>query len=175
MNEEILLQVKPKYIWWIRALNKVCNPVGIVIFLMIFAYIGVPLLFLPDVLKESYGMSYICSISLIIIALCLFLALIINIAIFFDKKNFEVTNYKVYNDRIEFEEGFINHKYTTIQLKDIKEIHLEQNFFQRKAELGSIRFVTAANNSTTNTGVYFRDIENSKYVYAKVKEIHEKV
>ena len=175
MNEEILLEVKPKYIWWLRALSKLCNPVTLVVFFMTLAYIGVPLLFLPDALKESYGMSYIASFSLIFIALFVFFALIINIIIFFDKKNFEVTNYKVYNDRIEFEEGFINHKYTTIQLKDIKEIHLEQNFFQRKAELGSIRFVTAANNSTTNTGVYFRDIENSKYVYAKVKEIHEKV
>ena len=92
---------------------------------------------------------------------------------FMDRKNYEVTNYKIYNDRIEFEEGFINHKYTTIRMVDIKEIHLDQNFIQRKAEIGTIRFVTAANNSTTSTGVCFRDITNSMAVYAKVKQIHE--
>ena len=56
---------------------------------------------------------------------------------------------------------------------DIKEIHLDQNFIQRQAEVGTIRFVTAANNSTTSTGVCFRDITNSMAVYAKVKQIHE--
>ena len=32
MNEEILLEVKPKYIWWLRALSKVINPVFCVTF-----------------------------------------------------------------------------------------------------------------------------------------------
>ena len=58
-------------------------------------------------------------------------------------------------------------------MADIKEIHLNQNFIQRKAELGTIRFTTAANNSTTNTGICFRDIQNSMAIYAKIKQIHE--
>ena len=58
-------------------------------------------------------------------------------------------------------------------MEDIKEIHLNQNFIQRKAELGSIQFITAANNSTSSTGVCFQDIQNSKAIYAKIKQIHE--
>ncbi len=169
MNDEILLEVKPKYIWWLRIIERIniaiyCTCVSLAIFISVALYMGL--------VTKNQSFDITIEIVASIISIILGIAAIISI---FDKKNFEVTNYKVYNDRIEFEEGFINHKYTTIQLIDIKEIHLEQNFFQRKAELGSINFVTAANNSTTNTGVYFRDIENSKYVYAKVKEIHGQI
>jgi len=179
MNEEVLLEVKPKYLWWIRICSKLFMLlVSIFVLapliagnLMIIAYnifnIANSFLGKGDVEIEIGYIFGIASYILMVVGL-------LSKPLFFDKKNFEVTKYRIYSDRIEFEEGFINHKYTTIQLKDIKEIHLEQNFFQRKAELGSIRFVTPANNSTVNTGIYFTDIENSKYVYAKVKEIHEK-
>ena len=92
---------------------------------------------------------------------------------FLDKKNFEVTSYKVYNDKIDFEEGFINHKHSSIIFKDVKEIHLDQNFIQRKYNVATVRFITAANNPMGETSIRFQDIENAQYVYTKVKEIHE--
>jgi len=101
------------------------------------------------------------------------------ILLYLNKKNFEVTNYKVYQDRIEFEQGFINHKYTTLNMIDIKEIHLIQNFFQKKLGLGTIKFITAGNaNNEKNrnlffTGISFSDIENSLAIYTKIRQIHE--
>lgn len=92
---------------------------------------------------------------------------------FLDKKNFEATSYKIYNDKIDFEEGFINHKHSSILFKDVKEIHLDQNFIQRKYNVATVRFITASNNPMGETSIRFQDIENAQYVYTKVKEIHE--
>ena len=92
---------------------------------------------------------------------------------FLDKKNFEVTSYKIYNDKIDFEECFINHKHSSILFKDVKEIHLDQNFIQRKYNVATVRFITAANNPMGETSIRFQDIENAQYVYTKIKEIHE--
>lgn len=94
---------------------------------------------------------------------------------FLDKKNFEVTSYKVFPARIEFEEGFLNPKYTTIKIEDIKEIHFSQNFVQRNAKLGTIKFITAANTDTTGTGLTFTDIEYPDVIYNKIKQIHENI
>ena len=58
-------------------------------------------------------------------------------------------------------------------MEDVKEIHLTQNFLQKYANLATIRFVTPANNANTSTGVTFMDIENSNYVYAKLKQLQE--
>ena len=170
METEILLEVKPKYVNYVRFF---CNP-GIEALLLIFVFSmlsavpGIALL-----LSELLQIRLLTvSISLILLSL-VFLSLIFSIILYFNEKNFEATIYRVYADRIEFEEGFINHKYTTIKMTDIKEIHLVENFIQRKADLGSIKFITAANNSTSSTGVCFQDIQNSKVVYAKIKQIHE--
>jgi hypothetical protein len=58
-------------------------------------------------------------------------------------------------------------------MEDIKEIHFMQNFLQRFASIGTIKFITAANNSASSTGVAFVDVENSNYIYTKVKQVHE--
>ena len=172
MDTEILLEIKPKYIDWVRTFSILCSPGCITTIIMFLC--GFPITALvAELLMELLNINFVISL---IITIILFLSLFLAgfaLALFFDRKNYEVTTYRVFSDRIEFEEGFINHKYTTIRMADIKEIHLDQNFIQRKAELGTIRFTTAANNSTTNTGICFRDIQNSMAIYAKIKQIHE--
>ena len=163
MNTEVLLEIKPKYVDYIRFFYNVVISFLVILCLSMLDWL-IPMLM--DIPEPQLWYVYIAMNILL-------LALLTGVLMLFDRKNYEVTNYKVYNDRIEFEEGFINHKYTTILMVDIKEIHLEQNFIQRQAEVGSVRFVTAANNSTTSTGVYFRDIQNPIDVYTKVKQIHE--
>ena len=93
--------------------------------------------------------------------------------LFIDQHNYQVTNYKIYNDRIEFEEGFINHKFTTLKIENIKEIHLLQNIVQRKYKLSTIKFITSANNGSTCSGISFMDIENAQYVYTKMKQLQK--
>ena len=164
--KELLLELKPKFNALVRYtffLNIICSFGAAYIFSMLILFTVLFQLKLPEnLLFGAYGVSY---------ALLFLLSLMIIVAM--DKKNFEVTSYKVYDDKIEFEEGFINHKYKTVKFADVKEIHHEQNFFQRKVGLGTIKFVTAANVGT-RTGISFADIENSNEVYLKVKEIIEK-
>ena len=167
MDNEILLEVKPKYIMWLQVLINV----GVVLLcLLLFLILFIP--FFAGILIATILTINVGPIVTFICLLLLIFAILMALTLFIVRKNYEATNYKVYGDRIEFEEGFINHKYATIKMQDIKEIHLEQNFFQRMAQLGTIRFVTAANLGVS-TGVCFKDIENSSLIYAKIKQIHE--
>ena len=128
--------------------------------------------------ESSDGQFYVYTYIIFLIIFCVLFALLTAIIAYINKKNFEVTDYKVFDDRIDFDEGFINHKHVSVLFKDIKEIHLDQNFVQRKYNIATIRFVTPAsnpNNQYANVGVKFQDIENAQYVYAKVKEIHEEL
>ena len=163
---ELLLELKPKFDKVVRCFNylNILYSVGVayILSMVLFFAVLISLKLSENTVFLAYG---ICYLALLYISLIVFVIL--------DKKNFEVTSYKVYDDKIEFEEGFINHKYTTVKFADVKEIHHEQNFFQRKVGLGTIKFVTAANVGT-RTGISFVDIENSNEVYLKVKEIIEK-
>lgn len=167
MNNEVLLEVKPKFVGFVRLFSADS--------LMAFVFSPIILLIImtlkdPNALEGLSANEALMSVvipEIVIVVLLLLLFLIVA------KKNYEATSYKVYSDRIEFEEGFINHKRTTIKMADVNEIHLTQNFLQRYANLATIRFVTPANNANTSTGVTFMDIENSSYVYAKLKQIQE--
>ena len=134
--------------------------------------------FLLASINEQALNSFLNIILCFVVNFIVLFLITLNIRVYIDKKNFEVTNYKIYQDRIEFEEGFINHGYTVLKLADIKEIHLTQNFIQRREELGTIKFVTAANSSYSMIGVgmagiAFKDIENSLAIYTKIKQLHE--
>ena len=163
--DRLLLELKPKFDKVVRCFNflNIAYAFGSAYMLsMVLLFAVIMPTFTGDNVFIAYG---ICYLVILYISLIVFVIL--------DKKNYEVTSYKVFDDKIEFEQGFINHKYTIIKLADVKEVHHEQNYFQRKVGLGTIKFVTAAN-ATSRTGVAFVDIENSNEVYLKVKEIIEK-
>ena len=167
MSDEILIEVRPKFVSFVKLFSAdslmafAIAPIILVVIMIVFAPNGL------EGMSANQALMYVVIPELIIVALLLLIFL------FIAKKNYEVTSYKVYSDRIEFEEGFINHKYTTIKIEDVKEIHLTQNFLQRMVNIATVRFVTSANNSTVSTGISFCDIENSNYVYAKLKQIQE--
>ena len=163
MDTEVLLEIKPKYVGYIRFFYNIVISFLAILCVAMVDWLIPMLMNLPE---PQLWYVYIAINILLWLWLTGFL-------MFLDRKNYQVTNYKVYNDRIEFEEGFINHKCTTIKICDVKEIHWTQNFLQRFANLATIRFVTPANNSATFSGVTFMDIENSKYIYAKLKQIQE--
>lgn len=173
MSDEILLEIKPKFNNLVRVFsnNLIYAAAGVYVIEMFLVLVFITI---SGTLPETFSLpSEELMVSYIIILSCLIFILLLPLFIWLNKKNYEVTSYKVYNDRIEFEEGFINHKYTTIKIEDVKEIHLTQNFLQRFANLATIRFITSANNSTTLSGIAFMDIENANYVYAKLKQIQE--
>jgi len=92
------------------------------------------------------------------------------------KKEYSATTYKVYTDRIDFENGFFNTNYISIKWKDVKEIHYNQGIVQKLFGIGTINFITAANsNSSSYTGIRFNNIQTPREIYAKMLEIHQSI
>ena len=176
MNE-LIMEVNPKFCLLQRAIANFNKEFRITIIAEVIIFMFINVIFFAtnkslilNLIKNNQDDEltiYMSIIALILIAVIF--PLVVLLFSYLDKKNFEVTNYKIYNDRIGFDEGFINHKHTSILFKDIKEIHLDQNFIQRKYNIATIRFVTPS----VNLGVKFQDIENAQDVYTKVKEIHD--
>jgi uncharacterized membrane protein YdbT with pleckstrin-like domain len=54
------------------------------------------------------------------------------------KLNYARSEYKFFDDRLEFVEGFFSLSKRVIRLKDIKEVTLRKGLFQRQYGLGSI-------------------------------------
>lgn len=175
MNE-LIMEVKPKFCLLQRAIANFDKEFRITIAAQAIVLMFINVIFFAvnkslilDLIENNQEelAIYMCIVALVL--LTLIFSLIVLLFSYLDKKNFEVTSYKIYNDRIGFDEGFINHKHISILFKDIKEIHLDQNFIQKKYNIATIRFVTPS----VNLGVKFQDIENAQDVYAKVKEIHD--
>jgi uncharacterized membrane protein YdbT with pleckstrin-like domain len=76
------------------------------------------------------------------------------IAYFGKKLNYARTEYKFSEDRLEFEEGFFNVTEKVINLRDVKEVTLRKNVFQRMYDLGTIYLATDATGSSGRTNVF---------------------
>lgn len=161
MEKELLFEIKPKFVPWIMLFKamRITLLLFIIVILTYAEIMPIP----PDLYIDAVAHIIFWGVLLTIELL---------IAVFISFKNYEVTSYKIYNNKIEFIEGFINYKYSTVKMKDIREIHYTQNLFQKLAGIGKIRLVTPAN-IDIRTGMSFIDIENSYEIYRKLKEIHE--
>jgi len=99
--------------------------------------------------------------------------------------NYSRTEYKFFDDRIEFEEGFFSLNKKVIRYVDVKEITLHRGIFQRIYNLGSIYLATLATGSTRNTnvfgafgfgnvsasGVTVRDIPGPEANYERIRQL----
>ena len=146
MSDEIILEVKPKYV------NYVYFSQDFVSSLIIATFIS----FTIGEFLFHLGLLWVIILFITIFIFSLGLNL------FFIKKNLEAISYRIYSDKIDFEEGFINHN------------HLIQNYLQRFANIGTIKFITAASSSSL-TGLTFTDVENPREIYMKAKQVFEQV
>lgn len=101
------------------------------------------------------------------------------------KLNYARTEYKFYDDRLEFEEGFFTINKKVIKYKDVKEVTLRKGILQRTYGLGTIYLATLATGSSSRTNVFgafgfgnvsasgvgVRDIREPDHVYEKIKAI----
>jgi uncharacterized membrane protein YdbT with pleckstrin-like domain len=101
------------------------------------------------------------------------------------KLNYARTEYKFYPDRLEFEEGFFSINKKVIKFRDVKEVTLNKNIFQRMYGLGTIYLATLATGSSAQTNVFtalgfgnvsasgvgVRDIQNPDETYERIRSI----
>ncbi len=102
--------------------------------------------------------------------------------------NYARTEYKFFDDRLEFEEGFFSLNKKTIKLRDVREVTLRKGPFQRLYGLGSIYLATLATGSwnsmnpfatmgfrnVTASGIVVRDIAGPDEAYEKFSQLIEK-
>jgi uncharacterized membrane protein YdbT with pleckstrin-like domain len=107
------------------------------------------------------------------------------IAYFGKKLNYSRTEYRFFEDRLEFEEGFFSINKKVIRFRDVKEITLRRGILQRIYGLGTIYLATLATGSTYNfnpfmalgfgnvsaSGVSVRDIENPDRIFDQIRQI----
>ena len=107
------------------------------------------------------------------------------VAYFGKKLNYTRTEYKFFQDRLEFQEGFFTINEKIIKFKDVTEVTLRKSIFQRIYDLGTIYLATQATGSSARTnifnafgfgnisasGVGVRDIRNPDEAFEKIKEI----
>jgi len=70
------------------------------------------------------------------------------------KLNYARTEYKFSGDKLEFEEGFFNVTEKVLRFRDVKEVTLRKNIFQRMYDLGTIYLATDATGSSARTNVF---------------------
>jgi membrane protein YdbS with pleckstrin-like domain len=104
------------------------------------------------------------------------------------KLNYARTEYRFYEDRLEFDEGFFNINKKVIKYKDVKEVTLRKGLFQRIYNLGTIYLATLATGSAPRNNVFFslgfgnvsasgigvRDIADADKLFEKIKTIVDK-
>jgi uncharacterized membrane protein YdbT with pleckstrin-like domain len=103
------------------------------------------------------------------------------------KLNYAKTEYKFFEDRLEFEEGFFTINKKAIRYKDVKEVTLRKGIFQRIYGLGTIYLATLATGSSSYnnifsavglgnvsaSGVGVRDVSDPDQTYEKIKKLVE--
>jgi membrane protein YdbS with pleckstrin-like domain len=103
------------------------------------------------------------------------------------KLSYARTEYKFFDDRLEFEEGFFSLNKKTIKLRDVREVTLRKGPFQRWYGLGSIYLATLATGSwnsmnaftaigfgnVTASGIVVRDIAAPDEAYEQISKLIE--
>ncbi len=110
---------------------------------------------------------------------CLFFFGIPIIGYLSKKKNYEKTEYRFYNTKLEYYEGFFNVEEKTISYKNITEVYLRKGIFQRQYGLGTIVLSTPATEYASRgqwrSGIMIENIKNPDEAYRKIKELVSRV
>ena len=106
----------------------------------------------------------------------LFLLLLLSIPIynyFVRKINYSNTEYHLFDDHIEYFNGFMTVEKRSIPYNKITEISLQKGMIQKRYGLGTLHLDTATtpNSQTDIPGITIPDVSDADTVYAKAKEV----
>ena len=170
MKDEKLFSIKPEFVFGKNLLlnSLIWLPISIAAGVeAAVIYVAATKGNFPSLFLYSFGPAAVIFLFLMVLGF------------FNEKQNAKATEYAVYDNRIELAEGFLNSQITNLLLEDVKEIHLKRSVFQKIWDLGTIRFITAANSQQAlnpgifSTGVNFRDIKNPAKIYTEMKKLVE--
>lgn len=88
---------------------------------------------------------------------------------YFQKKTYDKTEYKIFDDHLEYSEGFLNVKINRAKIDRVIDIHYKQSVMQKWFNLGTITLDLAGGGS--RNAVKFKDIENPQETYQRVDNL----
>src|SRR5262249_4036905 len=99
--------------------------------------------------------------------------------------NYGRTEYRFFDDRVEFEEGFFTVNRKVIRFRDVREVTLRKGILQRIYGLGSVYLATLATGSTQRyspfmalgfgnisaRGILVRDVPDPDAGYERIRKL----
>jgi uncharacterized membrane protein YdbT with pleckstrin-like domain len=172
------LSLRPVFIGWITLVIQL--PLQLFLSFWIGDFFGTMLL-ITGLFWEHQQIPFVICGGIAFIAIPL-------VAYFGKKLNYSRTEYRFYDDHLEFEEGFFSLNRKVIRYKDIRETTVHKGIFQRLYGLGSIYLATLATGSVrgpnvfsalgfgnvTASGVIIRDVRSPDEVYDKIRALIDK-
>jgi membrane protein YdbS with pleckstrin-like domain len=171
----VRLSIKPVFVGWITLLTQV----PLQLFFTVWAA-----LFFGGIITSTGLFPKASWLPFYVIGAVAFFGIPI-VAYVGKKLNYGRTEYRFYDSRLEFDEGFFSINKKVIKFRDVKETTLRKGILQRTYGLGSIYLATLATGSTRNTnpfvalgfgnvsasGVIVRDIGDPDDAFDKIRQL----
>jgi membrane protein YdbS with pleckstrin-like domain len=93
------------------------------------------------------------------------------------KKTYAKTEYRFYQTKLDYYEGFFTTEEKTIDYKNITEVNLVKGVIQKKYGLGTVILSTPATgfrSGRSRSGIRIHDVPNADQVYKQVKDLVER-
>jgi membrane protein YdbS with pleckstrin-like domain len=86
------------------------------------------------------------------------------------RQTYAQTEYRFYDDRLEYAEGFWTAEKKSIPLDRITEVSLRRGVIQRRYGIGTLFLATpATGGSQSRSGISLRDVPNAEQLFEQVK------
>lgn len=175
--------IKPVFVGWAILLAQL--PLQLFLTLWSALFLGglasVALSWFADGLEDGPNFTFVTFAQFGLLAF-----IIIPAVFYFGRKlNYARTEYRFFEDRLEYEEGFLAINKKVIRYTDVKEVSLRMGVLQRMCGLGSIYLATIATGGPTTTnpfsalnlssssasGIVIRDIANPEREYERIRNL----
>lgn len=156
---ELLLSLKPTFVPVVK-IAPLLVPFGIfILFMAVFLYLthsgsGEPL---PTFVYIFLGFFTFMWIGMPLIQM------------YFQKRTYDETEYKIYDNRVEYAEGFFSVQNNRVQLNRVIDVHYKQSVPQKWYNLGTISLDLSGGGS--KNAITFKDIADPEQIYTKLDEL----
>lgn len=156
---ELLLQLEPKFVPVVKIVPLLVPLTMFVLFFGTFFYIvntgsGDPM--------PTFVYIFIGAFALLWIGMPIG-------QIYFQKRTYDETEYKIYDDRVEYAEGFFNVQNNRVRLNRVIDVHYKQSVPQKWYNLGTITLDLSGGGS--RHAIKFKDITDPEKIYEKIDEL----
>lgn len=157
-DNEVQLHVKPTYKFGYKVMPTIVWYWAIMLMILI-----------PFLIFFGLGLGLVVFVSQIVIFILYGVFYGIGVAVC--KKQYDKYSYDFYKTKVIYRDSFLNVSEKEVKYKYIREVGMNQTFFQKFFNLGNISLHTNA--EMFGNGIFIRDVENVDEVYSKIRKIIE--